>query len=876
MGKANIVSGGDGGRYFADLVKDVSRIAERKTDIANTILNLRERLTEIDTSAISAKQSEVNAQQSSVNSLIEEIDDSEESIKAVADACEQLAILNGELGKLSNEKEQIEAQITELEKERTLLDSANELERVEIYCSDYSEKLKGTVSTIEIPGTTKQVAIRPAFSDYARYDSERDGLLQPALSGTPASVFFNLAMEPGWKRWCPFYRSGVIEDIDYTNDTCSVRIDEEAQGQRLVFNYPTARALLENVPIEYMQCNSFAFYEGDRVIVEFNRQAVTSGVLDLQPEKVWYSNNTKVIGFVEKPESCDVAGSFIFTPTSDDAEFGWGEPYEIDGTPVNPPLGTVLTGLNGCIENDKRPNRLYDHISDTVVHGSNAVAGKRWWKRGDYVITWQAPYHIENTADCASVWRNGYRLAYGPQGRSDLSPFALYWIMAAGIREIGGIVYLFVLGDTMRLYRAPVDPTGINQELEWETFDLIDDVDFTYAPLLSFATAVYADFNPDCTKLVVVHPGRIIEYDISVWNSPTLLEDNWFQRNTAVEEIIEKRAEGGLSSEYDTTSTKKWITVPISSGYLQSGERADIEAQFFEHEYNHPENIDLRFDFLRLTVKWRGRIVKEMDLKRIEYYKDDYYPFRSWPNLAPHQVCPKTGTIYINWQTEWLGIDATYQDHHHEIYKGTKLIAEKFNRVDHWYITEGADPSLFNYCDKLNPSAYPSRDRCIYPQYGCSPCYWLDVIPGTSYKSTPRRTSLPMMQVYAGELLGKFYEPDTADDAFPTIEEGSFLMDELRGHPLEPRFNYTRQAALATHPNGAFVFSIRTIKTSYENSDEFDWWNVCYKVPDLITKADLEGANPRLIPVYQGQDCSRFVVWQSIGVLYVSNQNPWA
>jgi len=117
---------------------------------------------------------------------------------------------------------------TALEKRRsTLADGLPEDIETTAWCADHTTDMTGDVGTAEVAGERQEVLIRPGYGGAALYDAQRDGQLQHALAGTPASVFYNLSMMPGWQRWLPTYRLGTIisGSIDNETDTCSVCLD---------------------------------------------------------------------------------------------------------------------------------------------------------------------------------------------------------------------------------------------------------------------------------------------------------------------------------------------------------------------------------------------------------------------------------------------------------------------------------------------------------------------------------------------------------------------------------------------------------------------------------------------------------------------------
>jgi hypothetical protein len=196
---------------------------------------------------------------------------------------------------------------------------------VTAWCADLTEDLSGEVGTIEIPGERQAVAVQPGYNGSAAFNPTRDGRLEPAIAGTPAGVFYNLAMLPGWQKWMPTYRFGTITSLD--GDICAVSLEPAVSSrQNLDINQSSA---LYNVPIEYMTCNGKAFSEGDGVIVEFE-------------DRDW--NRPKVIGFAEEPKPCskkcslmedadlgpELAGTLIPTVTNCPDEEGVA--MEIDAT----------------------------------------------------------------------------------------------------------------------------------------------------------------------------------------------------------------------------------------------------------------------------------------------------------------------------------------------------------------------------------------------------------------------------------------------------------------------------------------------------------------------------------------------------------------
>lgn len=157
------------------------------------------------------------------------------------------------------------------------------------WCADLTEELTGDVGTIEVPGEVGNIQIQPGFSGGSPYDQGRDGQLTPTM-GMPASgAFYNLAMLPGWQKWKPLFRYATINSLDSAGDTAVISIDGTKSSQQNLSINQTAT--IDDVEINYMNCNAAAFEEGDEVLVKFIGQD-------------W--NQPVIIGFKEEPQPCGV------------------------------------------------------------------------------------------------------------------------------------------------------------------------------------------------------------------------------------------------------------------------------------------------------------------------------------------------------------------------------------------------------------------------------------------------------------------------------------------------------------------------------------------------------------------------------------------
>lgn len=164
--------------------------------------------------------------------------------------------------------------------------------RREAWCADRTTDLTGEVGTIEPHGVQAETPIlQPGYGGNAEYDGDRDGCLQHAQATVPEATFWNLAMLPGWQKWVPIYRTGTILTLDKTKDTATVSLDtavstQHPVGQDIDLN---VEEILQDIPVDYMNCNAEAFAVGDHVVVWFEDQE-------------WAK--AKVIGFVDNPKPC--------------------------------------------------------------------------------------------------------------------------------------------------------------------------------------------------------------------------------------------------------------------------------------------------------------------------------------------------------------------------------------------------------------------------------------------------------------------------------------------------------------------------------------------------------------------------------------------
>jgi len=222
-----------------------------------------------------------------------------------------------EIGWLEIEKANLELRQSELQ---TLLNNLENDER-SIWCADLSTNFpaSGMVQTMEIKGEPSHIMVVPRSPGHSTLDA---GQLSPIMGMSSPQAALNFAVHPGWQKWMPTHRIGIITDINYSRHTASVDMDNTVSHyQGLPINQSES---LSGVPIWYMNCRSMPFEVGDRVVVEFQGQSQAS---------------PRIIGFETWPRTCctpGIAGSFVTIEVIENPDPGgvdsW-QPITVDLTP---------------------------------------------------------------------------------------------------------------------------------------------------------------------------------------------------------------------------------------------------------------------------------------------------------------------------------------------------------------------------------------------------------------------------------------------------------------------------------------------------------------------------------------------------------------
>lgn len=168
--------------------------------------------------------------------------------------------------------------------EQARLQAAPKSEEKQLWCADYSAGLSGTVGTLETTAATP--IILPGHPDNGgnQYDYNVHGILLPLYETGVASSLYAFGMEPGWRKWKPFYRTGTITSL--VGNIAQVTLDAEPAAANADLE-TSQTSTLADVPIDYMGSTDGAVFEpDDHVVIQFHN-------------KTWASRT--IIGFVDHP-----------------------------------------------------------------------------------------------------------------------------------------------------------------------------------------------------------------------------------------------------------------------------------------------------------------------------------------------------------------------------------------------------------------------------------------------------------------------------------------------------------------------------------------------------------------------------------------------
>ncbi len=492
MGKARIVSGGGNGLYRGVVEYDTTRLDAR-------ITKLESELTEIELEVLNKQLLMLDAK-TAMKAKEAERDALADIVLSDPDKFGELQAKQKELWPLvkaytNSRKDWENCKLKRLstQKEIAYLNGSKPQEsEQDFWCADFTEDLSpgSIVPTMEINGEGVSI-IRPHYSAPV-YSGQSDGAFQPVMSSGFSAVFYNWSLLPGWQKWKPTIRVGVISSIELNK--CTVTLDPAKSSQQaLEINQAT---VLTDVPIEYMHCHGGAFENGDRVVVWFEDQD-------------W--SKPKVIGFESNPQPCSI-DEFVCLPISDTSPAGWGLPDD----------GNIGTAGGG---NSQVKIRTEGYVVERFI---TATTGNCFWKSKNGslpILSWDGPengYLIDTTY---LYTEDGFVGTVGVFGQSIYAyglPFATIadnHVVGCGLRRTndGFSVYVMKMYNsnrTLELLKADIlSLTVTNPITTWTVLSL--PATNSEAPWDSLhRTDTRAAFNDDCTKCAWVYTGEIFTLDV--------------------------------------------------------------------------------------------------------------------------------------------------------------------------------------------------------------------------------------------------------------------------------------------------------------------------------------------------------------------------
>ncbi len=402
MGKAIIISGGQGGEYEVDLVRNIDRITAT--------------ITKLETMAADV-QTEINR------------------ILATDD--------HAEIPLLKIELAAIEKYIDGLKK-------IPEKIRATVWAADLSIGLSGEVGTMEIPddpGGGVNIVPNGPKHNQSKYDAKRDGIVHPIMNMGPASAFFLRAIMPGIQKHKPMYRYGTITDI--TDGKATVAMATALDVNNLSLNQGDE---LSDVPFFYMTCDDAAFVVGDEVVVQFSREWSTPKIIGFKDhprscaEVIYIRVDDQEVVWRVSTQSFatnipDVNGDPITFPaplgtaqhwldnlavSNRNINYYWGKNYLTQGKPVSPVDSYDVTntfpgdcdGVSALVDGTMRP--VQDRNIMTLANNYGAgeegdyteVQTDDWMSGFPYTTAWPT---------YSSMLAEGYSLSYpAPRPVEDL------------------------------------------------------------------------------------------------------------------------------------------------------------------------------------------------------------------------------------------------------------------------------------------------------------------------------------------------------------------------------------------------------------------------------------------------------------------------
>jgi hypothetical protein len=250
MGYATITDGGKDGRYTIRLDFGEARRLQFVDALRDKMTKVEAAITDVQ-ALVTAGEAKEAQQIASINSYIEALEATMASLppgSPFPDA-DGYTLLLRDLRQIqaANAPNRIalaalKAIKAQTQKELGAFETLQTIETRQAWCADFTEDAAGQVATLDIPGESSLLLIAPAGRVYI---PQIDGVLTARELMSPAQVFFNAAILPGWLIDLPTYRWGTLTFIDWDGNTGNVTMGEAlSSAQRLPVN---ARLYLQRI-----------------------------------------------------------------------------------------------------------------------------------------------------------------------------------------------------------------------------------------------------------------------------------------------------------------------------------------------------------------------------------------------------------------------------------------------------------------------------------------------------------------------------------------------------------------------------------------------------------------------------------------------------
>lgn len=323
MGKATILSSLGSGRYLINVQMENASIDARLVQIDADIAWVEAKLADLALRKQAAKD-QLNADLSALNNYINTTppEDYIRDGSTLAALTAQAYADRITYEKLGIEESREKLKKTGLEKDKIYLNNyvPREFEAT-VWCVAFNENLSGVIKTIEIDYVMQRSAVLNVPLNNTGFwlpptAEAPDSQLQNPMSTGPHAVWYNLSLYPALQKEAARYRVATLTYIDKNNHLCEGILDGDYSIEQYSSDLMHELPVHPNIGaggggyqndffrcfISYPPCNSKVFEVGDRVIVQFDSNLIST-----------------VIGFYSNPRECV-------------AEINWPSSFRVDVT----------------------------------------------------------------------------------------------------------------------------------------------------------------------------------------------------------------------------------------------------------------------------------------------------------------------------------------------------------------------------------------------------------------------------------------------------------------------------------------------------------------------------------------------------------------